>query len=106
MTTTELFKIAEETFSLCLDTMKKKNSDYSSKNPDTDALKNFKLVSYLEVTDPATGILVRLSDKFSRLANVYKGDLAVKSESVEDTINDAINYLIILKATLRECKTK
>ena len=94
----ELEKIFEDTFKECLDTMKKKNHDYAG---DVDALKNFKLVDYLGIASAPQGILVRLCDKFSRLANVYQGGAKV-AESTEDTINDAINYLVILKAALRD----
>ena len=101
MTKEELTAVFKETFDKCLDTMEKKNHDYAG---DKDALKNFKLVDYLGIATSAQGILVRLCDKFSRLANVYKGDNKVKDETVEDTIDDAINYLVILKAVLRQEK--
>ena len=94
----QLESIFKETFDKCLKTMKKKNHDYAG---DVDALKNFKLVDYLAIATGPQGVLVRLCDKFSRLANVYKGGAQV-AESTEDTIDDAINYLVILKAMLRE----
>ena len=96
-----LFKIQEEAFTRCLDICKKKNHDYAG---DGDALKNFKLVEYLGICDAPTGVMVRLCDKFSRLANVYKGGAKV-NETVDDTLDDIINYCNILRATLIE-KTK
>ena len=99
----ELFKLAEKTFSECLATMKNKNHDYATgENMETDALQNFKLVEYLNITDSPTGILVRMCDKISRLANVYKGGCKVKDESCSDTAKDLINYTLILLATIKE----
>jgi len=98
----ELFKLAEEVFTECLTTLKNKNHDYAvGDNVEEDALKNFKLVEYLTITDSPTGILVRMCDKISRLANVYKGGNKVQ-ESCEDTIKDLINYSLILLATIKE----
>ena len=94
----DLIKGVERTFKECLDKMKKKNHDYAG---ESDALKNFKLVDYLGIASTPQGILVRLCDKFSRIANIYQGGAQV-DESVDDTIKDAINYLVILKASLKE----
>ena len=102
MKRSDLTKIFEETFKKCLSTMKKKNHDYAG---EVDALNNFKLVEYLGIATTPQGILVRLCDKFSRLANVYEGGAEV-DEATEDTIEDAINYLVILKAALREQSDK
>ena len=99
----ELFSLAEEVFGDCLNTLKNKNHDYATgQNVDGDALKNFKLVEYLNITDSTTGILVRMCDKISRLANVYKGETKVTEESCIDTAKDLINYTVILLATLKE----
>ncbi len=97
-----LLKVATDTFEKCLNTMDQKNSDYAKDN--VDALRNFKAVEYFKLTDSSTGVAVRLCDKFMRICNLLHSDPAVKSESIEDTINDMINYLVILKATLLETK--
>jgi hypothetical protein len=99
----ELFELAEKTFAECLNILKNKNHDYATgKNVEDDALKNFKLVEYLNITDVTTGILVRMCDKISRLSNVYKGTCKVKNESCLDTAKDLINYTVILLASMRE----
>jgi hypothetical protein len=69
--------------------MRDKNQDYGATD---DPFANFREFG-------ALGILVRLSDKFSRIKTFFKkGNYQVKSESLKDTILDAINYLVILHA--------
>lgn len=95
-----LFEIQQEAFTRCVEICKKKNHDYAG---DGDALKNFKLVEYLGICDAETGVLVRMCDKISRLANIYKGGAEV-SESIDDTLDDNINYSNILRAVIYEKK--
>ncbi len=94
----ELKCLFEDTFKNCLATMLKKNHDYSK---GANALRNFELVEYLDIAKAPQGVLVRLSDKFMRICNLWNTEAKVKDEAVEDTIDDMINYLVILKATLR-----
>jgi hypothetical protein len=99
MQTDQLLAIAEKTFSDCIATLKKKNHDYSKGE---DALRNFKMVEVFQLTDAQTGVLVRLCDKFARVANLLHTDSHVKDEAVTDTIDDIINYCILLKACRQE----
>jgi hypothetical protein len=47
------------------------------------------------------GILVRLSDKFSRLEHFAKsGDIKVKDESIRDTLRDIRNYSFLAQIFL------
>jgi len=85
----------EKTFSDCLETAKRKNADYAGIN--SDPFKNFKNSTVVGVT-VEKGILVRLMDKMSRISNLLEAEAQVKDESIYDTIDDAINYLAILKA--------
>lgn len=74
------------------DIMEAKNADYGA---DDDPFRNFHKHGSL-------GIEVRLSDKWSRLEGFMKrGLLKVKDESIEDTIIDIINYLILWLAYRR-----
>jgi hypothetical protein len=76
-----------------MDLLVKKGADYAGQQ---DALVNLKRFG-------ALGIIVRLSDKFSRLENLYKTKsrgVAVKDESLIDTIRDARNYLFLLQIFL------
>jgi len=99
MKVNELLELAQKTFMGCSDTLTAKNHDYSKGD---DALRNFKLCEVMQLTDSATGIMVRLCDKFARICNLLHCEGKVKSESIEDSIDDSINYLVILKATLKE----
>ncbi len=94
MTTKQFIKHLEDTFKGCLDIAKKKNSDYANSN---DPFKNFEMSLQVGV-EPDRAILVRVSDKISRISNLLNRDGNVKDERLEDTIDDAINYLAILKA--------
>ena len=74
--------------------VKKKNSDYSSKE---DPFKNFKLVELMGIASAEEGILVRKSDKFARIVNLIKNkDQQVTDESIQDTLMDDAAYSILL----------
>jgi hypothetical protein len=76
-----------------------KNADYGG---DADPLRNFKMAPQLGI-DVASGIALRMSDKWARLAGYIKnGDLKVKDESVKDTLLDLMNYAGILMFALTE----
>lgn len=83
------------TFADCLATMTRKNRDYGGTNHDPYA--NFRNANVVGVS-VEQGILVRLMDKMSRIATLLEKDPLVVSESVDDTIDDAINYFAILKS--------
>lgn len=91
----------EKVFAECVEISRAKNADYASNE---DPFNNFRMVEHLGVCPVATGIVVRLSDKFSRLSRMVcsSSEPAVKDESVRDTIRDAINYLAILDAWLAQ----
>jgi hypothetical protein len=74
----------------------KKNNDYAS---DDDPFRNFKAFEEL-------GILVRMNDKFARLRNALydRKDMAVSSETVEDTILDLATYAVLLLCYRRGAK--
>ena len=77
---------------VCL--IERKNKDYANS---TDPFRNFRSAEIVGLS-LERAILVRVLDKLSRISNLIDKDAAVKDESLEDTIIDAINYLAILKA--------
>ena len=79
--------------------MMDKNADYGATE---DALRNFRLCENMMIPIEV-GILTRLGDKLARISKiVITGEAIVKNETVEDTIMDAINYLVILRAAIEE----
>jgi len=95
----ELFAHMSTVFAKCIETAKLKNADYSGSN--ISAFKNFRLVEEAGLTSTEIGIGVRLTDKLSRMCTLLKGAKPnVVDEKLEDTIEDAINYLAILHAYL------
>ena len=84
-----------ETFQSCLLTAVAKNNDYGGSNNDPFA--NFRNSTIAGVS-VEKGILVRLMDKMSRVSTLLDKEAMVKDEAITDTIEDAINYLAIMKA--------
>jgi hypothetical protein len=69
-----------------------KNHDYAGVE---DPLRNFKICESMGI--PAwKGVLVRISDKFSRVSSfAKKEEYKVKDENVIDTLLDMANYAVI-----------
>lgn len=82
--------------------MEAKNGDYAT---DSNPFSNFKLVEDLWIASAEQAILVRMSDKFARIANLIDKEAKVKDETIEDTLIDLANYSIILTVLLKS-KTK
>lgn len=92
-------KLSEEELTLT----EKKNSDYAGSS---DAFLNFNLVESItsgKIT-AEMGMLVRLSDKFQRIANLLFRDAMVTDEKLEDTLMDNAVYSKILLIYLQEKK--
>jgi hypothetical protein len=99
MNTQQFLEHIKKTFDNCLNIVELKNSDYAGSQD--YPFKNFEN-SLLIGVSPERGILVRITDKLSRISNLLNSEAKVKDEKIEDTINDAINYLAILKAYLNK----
>ena len=98
MTATGLIDHAKSVFAKCATVMEKKNADYSAS--DNNAFRNFEAVEQFGIVDTKSGMMVRLTDKFTRICNLLKKDADAVEESLQDSIEDAINYLVILHARL------
>ena len=94
----QLTKSVLYTFSICQQILEAKNKDYAT---DQDPFKNFIATANLANISVSHGILIHIGDKLSRISNLLNKDMpVVYCESLEDTIQDVINYLAILKAWL------
>lgn len=79
--------------------MQKKNDDYTAGGT---PFANF---NYSEVfgVQREIGLLIRVMDKQMRILSfLRKGVLKVKDESVEDSIVDCINYMVLLAGMIEE----
>ncbi len=86
----------EQNYEHALETLYKKNADYAEEN---DPFLNFREAAAFAGITVRQGILVRLGDKLTRYKNLTKpGRIPeVVEETKSDTLEDAINYLNILK---------
>lgn len=77
----------------------KKTQDYATID---DPYRNFRMCESVGVP-LEKGILVRMCDKLSRIGNLIEnGDPSVKSESIEDTLIDVMNYANIMLCYIQQ----
>lgn len=95
----DLIKLHDELSLAARDLMEAKNHDYSGGADDTEPFLNFTRVEKLGITTTEKGMLVRMTDKLSRLITLVDGNqVKVKDETLKDTVIDVINYSILLYA--------
>jgi len=100
MTREELFELHKKMCASALELMKRKNADYSKTSP----FGNFMVAEAIQACTAEAGILVRMTDKISRLVSILDKGNQVKEESVDDTIIDIINYAVLLKGVIESKK--
>lgn len=88
-----------------------KNADYSTGGDlSANAFSNFECCEMMSNGKMSTvdGFLFRISDKFSRIITLLTSDKeqSVREESIDDTIDDMINYLMLLRAYRVYTKSK
>jgi hypothetical protein len=83
------------------DILKRKNSDYAG---ESDSYRNFKFCETLGICSVEEGIMVRISDKMTRICNLLKQDAKVKDETIKDTLLDMANYSMILASYIEDKK--
>jgi hypothetical protein len=99
MTKQEYFDFQEQTFKKMAEITRAKNADYTGQSDDPFA--NFAAVERLGICSTEQGFLVRMTDKMQRITSfVQKGQLQVKGESVEDTLQDLANYALLFLGKL------
>jgi hypothetical protein len=94
----------EEFFDNILDTVDRKNHDYTGNS--ASAFDNFEFVEREGITDTTTGMLVRLSDKYKRLISLTCNidGPKVTDESLDDTLQDMAGYTALLAVYLKSKK--
>lgn len=95
MTPIEALHLHKYLLDTAYDIMVAKRADYSG---EADPFKNFRLTTLVTGSPASQGVLVRLTDKLSRLGTVLakNGNVAVQNESLLDTVRDIVNYVVIL----------
>jgi len=89
---TDYIRNIEAVFNDTLEIIKAKSADYATED---DPFKNFRVAETLGF-DLSEGILIRMSDKFSRISNLLQHPPNVANESITDTLADLVAYSAIL----------
>ncbi len=99
-------EMLHETFESIRALMLQKNADYTGGTDDPYA--NFRL-SRLEGIHPMRGVMLRVQDKMQRIRTFigmveagHQAILSVPDETVEDSFDDVIGYMQILRGLSRE----
>lgn len=79
----------------------RKNNDYAGEG---DPFKNFTMCEKIGICSTEKGILVRMTDKLQRIANLLDKEAQVKDESINDTLSDLANYALILRVYIESKK--
>lgn len=104
MTREELLKCHNELTKKAHDLMKRKNADYAGRSG-TEPFANFTRCEAMGICSTEAGMLVRMTDKLSRLSSfVEAGAFQVQDESLEDTCVDIINYAILFHSFVQDKK--
>jgi len=84
--------------------MRKKNADYAG-GRGVEPFANFTRCEAMGICKTEAGMLVRMTDKMSRLSSFLEsGKFEVADESLEDTTLDIINYAVLLYAYVADKK--
>jgi len=93
----ELLQLHDELCAEAKKIMEAKNHDYAGGKHTHEPFANFTRVESMGITTTEKGLLVRMTDKMSRLSTFcQEGEFKVTDESLRDTILDLINYGILL----------
>ena len=104
ITRDDLLSFHESFCSQAAAVMENKNKDYTGAHG-ADPFANFTRSEALGICSTEQGFLVRMSDKMSRLAAFcHEGHLAVEDEKIVDTLQDLLNYCILLACYLKVSK--
>jgi len=100
MTQTEFLTRMADLYATNLEISRKKNSDYAS---ETDPFLNFRACETYGISCEKA-IVVRMSDKLVRVANLLDKQAQVVDESLMDSLSDLTNYAMILRIYIEQKK--
>lgn len=97
MTQKDYLEEFEKMCAVMLEVTRAKNIDYAGGN--NNAFTNFEQIAHLTngKISVEMGILVRMTDKMSRITNLLSNEAQVKEESLDDTLKDLAVYATILR---------
>jgi len=100
----DLLKVTlDEVYEELTSVLAAKNADYAGGLEDLDEFANFQLAKLFLGLAVEQAIYVRFLDKVARIASLMRGrERKVVDERLDDTILDAIGYLVILKAWFKK----
>lgn len=84
----------------CLDVLASKGAEYSRGEEDVNS--NFKRAAQAVGSDQLKVVFIYLMKHIDGIANFVKTSTAPSGESIYGRIGDAINYLLILAASMKE----
>ena len=99
----EFLTAVENEFLEAIELMRSKNQDYA---PDSNGMGNLGECEELGLCDSEDGVLIRITDKWSRVRNLMPNrgaTVSVSDESFEGTIRDLAVYCLIYR-TIRKKK--
>jgi len=106
MNRAELFEHHKELSGKALKLMEVKNNDYAGSSG-TTPFANFERCEAMGICSTQVGMLVRITDKLSRLSTfTADGKLLVSNEGYEDAILDIINYCVLFSAFTKSKQPK
>jgi len=102
----KFLKEMDDSFKKRREIIEKKGYDYA--DPDSEFLLNFKQLALLckslnvDVKTPPGVAIFYILMKTQRINNLYKSGKSPQNESVEDTLNDLLNYVDLLRGCLTD----
>lgn len=102
MKTTEFNPLVKETLNDCQSTLIRKAREYAT----DERLHNFKEAAKINDTTPALALWGMMTKHFVSIKDIVFSNKIVTNLMLDEKINDMINYLILLKAVLREKNNK
>jgi hypothetical protein len=100
MTNKDFYSLMDITFKQCLELAHKKGADYTKGSP--DALANFKEGGKEMGIDPKKVAYIFMKKHWAAIVNYIRTGGQSESEPIFGSIDDLINYLVLVKGLIKE----